>query len=125
MTRLQPGTLEALAEVIAQRVRAAHGNKPQIRAVSRTDPRTRDNSHLQAQYARQRKLRIIYRIQGLVPQASFHITVASPLSDHQLSRLQADLERTPGCHVEGIVYEISGSMRECTTETASGLQVAM
>lgn len=106
MTKHQPGTLEALAEVIAQRVYAVHGNTPRMHVVGQAKAEAHIESQWHSSPSRHRRLRITFRLQGLVPHAAFSIPHVSPLNDQQLTKLHADLERTPQCFVEGIAYEI-------------------
>lgn len=106
MTKHQPGTLEALAEILARRISTAQGHPPRLHVVAGTRrprwsvPRPPDLSECE------RRLCITYRLNGRQTQGVFHIPGVAPLSDLQLSGLREHIEKTRGCHVESIVYEI-------------------
>jgi hypothetical protein len=120
MTKHKPGTLEALAEVLAQRVIAAQGSKARMHVVAPHKPDRQFESARRESCARQRRLRITYRLNGQLSPAVFSIPGVAPLTDIQLSRLQADIERNNECTVESISYEIASLQQSPALEMREG-----
>lgn len=116
MTKHEPGSLEALAEVIANTVK---GVRP-LRAVPMTsappprpagifDSITRDSI-----YRRVRWLRDRYGLRFLIDQATFNRTGLEALPDSELSALLRDMERGRECVEEGVSFEDKGLIRDTT-----------
>lgn len=108
MTRHAAGTLEALAEVIANTVKGVTPAKPLLRVVCTPTPTLFDSITRDCMYKRIRWLRDAYHLQFLIDQATFNRPNIESLEDADLSQLLRDMERARECAVDGISYDDAG-----------------
>jgi hypothetical protein len=104
MARLQDEALEALAAVIASRVKGA-SQKPILRVVPDPKPRIFDSITRAACLKRIRFLRSCYRLHWLVDQSTFGTPGLDSLADEELGALLTEMERARECISEGIPFE--------------------
>lgn len=126
MTKHKPGTLEALAEVLAHRVTAVQDNKPRMQVVRPPKRERRIEPRPESTPTWHRQLRITYRMKGLHFRGEFNIPGVAPMSETQLSKLLAALEVARNCEVESIAYEMLKPQppdMQCAHETRTTLSI--
>ncbi|GAB3305739.1 hypothetical protein [Luteimonas notoginsengisoli] len=101
-TQHKAGTIEALAEVIAARVKGAKPARPILRVVTTPRPTLFDSITRDCIYRRIRWLRKAYSLQFLIDQATFNHPGIESLEDACLSKLLRDMETARECLAEGI-----------------------
>lgn len=111
MSKHQPGTLEALAEVIAARVKGAKPAKPVFRVIKTARPTVFDSITRECILRRVRYLARAYKLQWQVDQATFNVVNLDCLEDPELRQLLKDMERARECLAEGIAFDEMGLVR--------------
>lgn len=104
----EPGSLEALAEVIAARVSRGQPTRPLLRVVPKPKPTLFDSITRESIFRRVRFLRDRYQLQFLIDQATFNLPNMDCLEDAQLSQLLKDMEAARECIADGIPFEDRG-----------------
>ena len=104
-TKHEPGTLEALAELISARVQKTRPSKPLLRVINTPKPTIFDSITRDCIYRRIRFLRNAYGLHFLIDQATFNLPNMECLEDADLSRLLDDMEKARECIAEGIPLE--------------------
>lgn len=104
----EPGSLEALAEVIAARVSGQQPSRPLLRVVPKPKPTLFDGITRESIFRRVRFLRDRYRLQFLIDQATFNLPNMECLDDAPLSKLLRDMEAARECIADGISFEDCG-----------------
>lgn len=108
MTEHAIGSLEALAQVIAERVKRGQAAKPILRAVPTPRSTLFDSITREGMYKRIRWLRRTYDLAFVIDQATFNVPNIECLEDRDLSRLLQTMERARECRNEGISFEDAG-----------------
>lgn len=103
-----PGSLEALAEVIAARVHTGKPSKPILRVVTTPRPTLFDSITRDCIYRRIRFLRNYYALHFLVDQATFNLPNMESLEDADLSALLECMETAREGLADGIAFEDLG-----------------
>lgn len=107
-TKHKPGTLEALAQVIADRVNGAKPVRPALRLVQPPRPTLFDSITKECMIRRVRWLTRTYNLAFIQDQATFNQVGLEALADESLAALLQDLERARECIEEGIPLEDAG-----------------
>jgi hypothetical protein len=104
-------SLEALAEVIATRVKGAKPAKPILRVIVSPKPTLFDSITRASILDRVRRLRDMYRLDWLIEQETFNKPGLESLEDAELSALLRDMERARECITEGTAFDDAGLVR--------------
>ena len=112
----KPGTIEALAEIIANTTRGVKPARPQLRVIATPKPTHFDAITREACIRRIRFLSRAFRLHWLVEQATFNRYGLDALEDNELGDLLKEAERARECLQEGIPLEDAGFLRNVSTE---------
>lgn len=111
-TTHEPGSLEALAEVIAARVKGAKRASPGLRLIKCPKPTLFDSITRDSCLTRIRRLARSYQLHWLVEQATFDSPGLDTLDDLQVSSLLESMEKARECIAEGVAFEDAGLVRK-------------
>lgn len=106
-TKPVPGSLEALAQVVASSVKGVRPLRPVVQE-SRSRWKTRDSVTRECMLRRIRWLRRHYPVAVLIDQATFNLPGIDALDDDEIVNLLATLEQARECAAEGISFEEAG-----------------
>ena len=112
------GTLEALAQVIAQRVARRDGQRPKLRLVENPRPSTIDGVTRDSILRRIRWLRDHYNLACLIDQATFNTPGIDCLENDALARLHREMEAARECCMDGVPLDEAGFIRDISIQGA-------
>lgn len=108
----QPGSIEALAEIIASRVKGAKPIAPKLRVIT-SPPRTLfDSITRECCLTRIRRLAKAFDLNWLVEQATFDRACLDVLPDEEIIDLLSRMEKARECREEGVSFEDAGLLKD-------------
>lgn len=110
--------MEALAEIIAQRVERHKDPQPRLRVITTPRPTLIDGITRDSILRRIRWLRDHYNLGCLIAQATFNLPSIDCLEDADLMQLHREMEYARECCVEGVSIEEAGLIRNVAIPVA-------